>query len=58
MRRESVLLSAAGYLCSAVEDLRRGGYEVFADEIACLIAHLDAEFVLSRDDSLRDSAAP
>jgi len=46
----SALLSAAAYLCSAVDDLRGAGYGAFAEEISHLIETLDAELLLSRDD--------
>lgn len=41
--RESALFSAASYLCSAAEDLRRAGYVALADEVLALLAYLDAE---------------
>jgi hypothetical protein len=36
------LLSAAGYLCCAVDDLRAAGLGTLADEIDAFIAILDA----------------
>jgi hypothetical protein len=51
------LLSAAGYLCCAVDDLRAAGLETLADEIDSFITTLDARIeVLSatpKDWSLR-----
>ena len=37
------LLSAAGYLCCAVDDLRAAGLSALADEIDAFIAVLDAK---------------
>jgi hypothetical protein len=42
----SALLSAAGYLSTAADDLRRAGYGGLAEEIDRLIAALDLESVL------------
>ena len=45
--REAVLLSAAGYLCSAAEDLRALGLGALADEVDAFIATIDLEVMLS-----------
>jgi hypothetical protein len=45
-RRLSALVSAAGYLCNAAEDLRASGFGSFAEQIDHLIAILDAEMGL------------
>jgi hypothetical protein len=44
----SALLSAAGYLSTAADDLRRAGYGGLAEEIDRLIAALDLESALCR----------
>lgn len=41
------LLSAAGYLCSAADNLRAVGLVMLADEIDAFIANLDVEILLS-----------
>lgn len=46
----SALLSAAGYLCCAEEDLRRAGYDALADEIGLLIAYVSDEVADPMDD--------
>lgn len=45
----SALVSAASYLCSAADDLRGAGYPAFAEEISHLLDILDAEILLSDD---------
>ena len=45
--RESDLLCAAGYLCSAAETLRAIGLLALADEVEAFIASLDAEILLA-----------
>jgi hypothetical protein len=44
--REAELLSAAGYLCNAADNLRAVGLSTLADELEALIATLDVEIVL------------
>ena len=44
--RESDLLCAAGYLCSAADNLRAVGLLTLADEIDAFIAMLEAEILL------------
>ena len=45
--RETELLSAAGHLCSAADNLRAVGLCLLADEIDALIANLEVEILLS-----------
>ncbi|MGH7393013.1 MAG: hypothetical protein ACREM3_26695 [Candidatus Rokuibacteriota bacterium] len=45
----SALLSAAAYLCSAADDLRGAGFGAFAEEVTHLVDTLDAEILLSDD---------
>jgi hypothetical protein len=45
--RETDLLSAAGYLCSAADNLRAIGLLALADEVEAFIATLDAEILLA-----------
>lgn len=45
--REAELLSAAGYLCNAVENLRAVGLLEYAEEIDRYITMLDVEVLLS-----------
>jgi hypothetical protein len=45
--REAELLSAAGYLCSAVENLRALGLQGLADEIDRYITVLEIEVFLN-----------
>ena len=45
-RFASALLSAAGHLTTAADDLRRAGYGAFAEEIDELLADLDIEYLL------------
>jgi len=45
--RESDLLCAASYLCSAADNLRAIGFSSLADEIEAFIALLDAEISLA-----------
>lgn len=54
----SALLSAAGYLSTAAEDLRRAGYGGLAEEIDRLIAALDLESALCRVHGGWQSGAP
>jgi hypothetical protein len=44
--REAELLSAAGYLCSAADNLRAIGLLMLADEIDAFVASLDVEILL------------
>lgn len=44
--REAELLSAAGYLCNAVENLRAIGLVEFAEELDRYVAMLDVELLL------------
>jgi hypothetical protein len=44
--REPELLSAAGYLCSAADNLRAVGLLTLADEIDAFLAMLDLEILL------------
>ena len=44
--REAALLSAAGYLCNAADNLRAVGMSMLADELEALIATLDVEILL------------
>ncbi len=44
--REAELLSAAGYLCSAADNLRAVGLQTLADEIDAFIASIDLEILL------------
>jgi hypothetical protein len=44
--REAELLSAAGYLCSAAENLRAVGLMMLADELDAFIASIDLEILL------------
>ena len=45
-RLASALLSAAGYLANAADDLRLAGYGTFAEEIDELLVDLDIEYLL------------
>ena len=40
---QSALFSAAAYLCSAADELRRAGFDAMAEEILTLIAYLDGD---------------
>jgi hypothetical protein len=45
--REAELLSAAGYLCNAVENLRALGLSVLADDVERCITALEVEVFLT-----------
>jgi|SoiMethySBSTD1v2_1073268.scaffolds.fasta_scaffold2890515_1 hypothetical protein len=44
--REAELLTAAGFLCSAADNLRAVGLQMLADEIDAFIASIDLEILL------------
>lgn len=49
VRKAEGLAGAAGYLCSAYEELRAAGYQTWSDELRMLMEIIDAEIDWFRD---------